>query len=108
MAKAAVLKSELIYKHLMDAESKYLFEKRVMYYLTRDYRYISDIIEHLPQKIELDENVEKCKTLKDRLIVWGAGNDYKILKELYPDFDFLPSVIKMRQSRIWDGMGKKS
>lgn len=96
---------ELIYKHLMDAESKYLFEKRVMYYLTYDYRYISDIIEHLPQKIKLDENVEKCKMIKDRLIVWGAGNDYKILKELYPDFDFFAFCDKneAKQKTGWDG-----
>ena len=96
---------ELIYKHLMDAESKYLFEKRVMYYLTDDHRYISDIIEHLPQKARLNENVEKCKLIKDRLIVWGAGNDYKILKELYPDFDFFAFCDKnvTKQETGWDG-----
>lgn len=96
---------ELIYKHLMDLESKYVFEKRVMYYLTNDYRYISELIEHLPQKVKLNEIVERCKMIKDRLIVWGAGNDYKILKELYPDFDcfMLCDKDKVKQETGWDG-----
>lgn len=104
-AKVMNKRCELIYKHLMDAESRYLFEKRIMYYLTRDYRYISDIVEHLPQKVKLNENVEKCKTVKDHLIVWGAGNDYKILKDLYPDFDFFTFCDKdeVKQETGWDG-----
>ena len=77
-----------IYEKLADDTSKYLFEKRVMYWLTKDYRYINDMIESLPIKKEMDQIIENCKGISERLIVYGAGNDYELLKRAYPTFDF--------------------
>lgn len=78
-----------IYSHLVDDESRFFFEKRLAWWLTGDKKYLLDSIEGLDQKKTWDEYVEKCKDLGDRLIVYGACEDYRVFKELYPDVQFL-------------------
>jgi len=79
---------EHIYNRLQDEKSKELFENRLMYYMTNDYKYMERIISGLEQKKELDRLVEKCKNHLDNLVIYGAGNDLLILTGLYPDFQF--------------------
>ncbi len=73
-----------IYLHLQDETSKWLFEKRIMYSLTGDESFIDQIIKSLLQKYKLDSLMEKVGAVKERLIVYGAGNDFLLLSRLYP------------------------
>lgn len=73
-----------IFLHLQDETSKWLFEKRMMYSLTGDESFINQIIKSLLQKYNVDSLMEKVGEVKERLIVYGAGNDFLLLSRLYP------------------------
>ena len=73
-----------IFLHLQDETSKWLFEKRIMYSLTGDEGFINQIIEDLLQKYKIDGLMEKVDAVKERLIAYGAGNDFLLLNRLYP------------------------
>lgn len=92
--------------HLQDKESKFIFDNRLLFGLTGDYKYIENIISTLPQKIELDKAVDKCKQLIDQLVIYGAGNDLLILSALYPDFKFryLCDKDEQKQKNGWNGI----
>lgn len=95
-----------IYGQLQDEVSKFMFENRILYMLTGDYRYISRIILFLPQRQELDKAVEKCRQHIDEVVIWGTGNDLLILTELYPDlgFQYLCDKNKEKQEKGWRGI----
>lgn len=73
-----------IYQHLQDERSKRLFQTRLMYSLTGDECFIYEMIEALPQKHRVDTMMEKAGQVKDKLIIYGAGNDLTLLSKLYP------------------------
>lgn len=75
-----------VYAHLQDEHSKLIFENRLLYSLTEDRAYIRRIAAALPRVKELDRMVEFCKSHRDEIVVYGAGNDLLTLLELYPDF----------------------
>lgn len=87
-----------IYNHLQDEESKHIFENRLLYTLTGDGRYIRRMLSQLPAKHELDQAAAFCRTHLNEVVFYGAGNDLKLLTELYPDLDI---------SCICDGSRKK-
>jgi len=97
---------EHIYNQLQDEKSKDLFEKRLMYYLTKDYKYMQSIISGLDQKRELDRLVAECKRHIDDLVIYGAGNDLLILSGLYPDFHFkcICDRSEEKQKNGWRGI----
>lgn len=95
-----------IYNHLQDNESKLLFENRLLYALTGDFKYIQRIITAIPQKVELDKAVEFCKNHTDELVIYGAGNDLQILTDLYPDFkiQLICDKSEQKQKAGWQGI----
>lgn len=94
-----------IYLHLQDEVSKQNFECRLMYSLTDDYKFVAQMIESLPQKKNVDELMEKTGQVSGQLIVYGAGNDFKLLNRLYPDFSFkyLCDRDSCKQKNGWGG-----
>lgn len=76
-----------VYSHLADEESKKLFENKVMYALTSDYKYVMRMFENIPEKSELDKVIAGCKTLTGDVVYYGAGNDLKLLLRLYPELE---------------------
>ncbi len=95
-----------IYSQLQDDVSRSIFDNRILYMLTQYYEYIDRIIWSLPQRQELDKAVEKCRQLRDKVVIWGAGNDLLILKDLYPDLDiqYLCDKNKKLQEEGWNGI----
>lgn len=77
-----------VYSHLMDDESKKYYEKRIMYWLTGDLKYLLELIEQLPQSQTWEEYVSKCKPVEKELIVYGACADYEAFRLLHPEVDF--------------------
>lgn len=77
-----------IYSRFQDEYSRWLYEKRVMYSITGDNAYVDDIMRSLIDSDQIDELMTKAKTVSDRLVIRGAGNDYWILKRLYPELEF--------------------
>lgn len=73
-----------IYFSLQDEISRYFFEKRLMYSLTGDESFIHQMIESLPQKHSVNILMINAGKVKDRLIIYGAGNDFTLLSALYP------------------------
>ncbi len=76
-----------IYRHLQDDRSRFLFEKRACFSLTGDERYIDDIIDDFLLNDAMSRMMERMIALADKLIIWGAGNDYYTLKRRYPSLD---------------------
>lgn len=74
-----------IYLHLQDEPSRQFFQLRLMYSLTRDERFIRQMIESLPQKQSVDIMIKEAEHVKEKLIIYGAGNDFSLLSMLYPD-----------------------
>ena len=95
-----------IREHLQDDKSRFIFDNRLLYALTGDYDYINKIILSLPQKKELDAAVKKCREHADQLVIWGAGNDLLILRNLYPDFPVqrLCDRDERKQQKGWRGI----
>ena len=76
-----------VYTHLGDDVSKKLFENKIMYALTSDYKYVTQMFADIPEKQQLDQVIVKCKALEDDVVYYGAGNDLKLLMRLYPELD---------------------
>lgn len=82
---------QYIWSHLMDMESKFIFEKKLMYCITNDTRYLMELIEQvLPKEMlnRLHDLVHKIKNVESRLIVRGGGRGYQILKYICPDLNY--------------------
>ena len=103
--KDLMAKASYIYSHLQDEQSKRIFGARLLYALTGDYRHIQQMIEQLPQKRTLDIAIEKCKQHMDHLVVYGVGNELKLLERLYPDvaFQFFCDRNEKKQQDGWNG-----
>ena len=76
------------YTCLQDDTSRFLYEKRCMWSLTGDDKYIDDIIESIVYKDVLDVMMKRAMTVSDRLVIRGIGNEYHTLSRLYPDLEF--------------------
>lgn len=74
-----------IYLRLQDETSRKLFEKRLLHSLTSDEHFIDEIINALPQKNSVDDLMKRAERVKERLIIYGAGNDFTLLSRLYPE-----------------------
>lgn len=74
-----------IYTALQDEESRFLFEKRILYNLTGEIKHLADIV------FETDDRwkalLEFCKQIKDGLVLYGCGIYGKILSSKIP-FDY--------------------
>ena len=77
-----------VYQYLYDDKSRFLYEKRCMWSLTQDHRYIDDIILSLIDKEQADKLMDKARSVSDRLVIRGAGNEYGTLRRFYPDLRF--------------------
>lgn len=74
---------------LRDDMSRRLYEKRVMYSLTGDESFIYEMLESFRIKDKMDAMMAELSKHSDRLVIRGAGNDFKTLKYWYPDMQFL-------------------
>lgn len=96
-----------IYGSLSDEKSKFIFENRILYTLTGETEYISRIIEKsMPQKADLDKAVAFCKNHVDTTVLYGAGNDLRLLSGLYPDFEVrqICDGNRKKQKNGWHGI----
>ncbi len=82
------IKSRDVYDKLQDDYSCFLYEKRAMYCLSGNKRYLDEILGSIIDKKRLFELVDDMKAVKKRLVIRGAGNDYFVLKKLCPDLEF--------------------
>lgn len=99
------IKSRAVYGRLQDNYSRFLYEKRAMYCITGDGRYTDDILYSIIDKDILEDIVEKLRSVSDRLAIRGAGNDYWIMKKLYPslEFAFFVDQDDTKRGRLIDG-----
>lgn len=77
-------KLPIIYVRLGDDISKAIFEKRLLYSLTKDYSYIRDIIFCSAVGKRLAQQVQKLISQEKELYVYGAGIDAARFLKLYP------------------------
>ncbi len=83
-----------VYTHLQDDKSKLIFEKRALWSLSGDARYIFEMLDAIRDRDGMDRMVEQMRTVSDHLVVRGAGNEYRTFKRWYPDFTFACFVDK--------------
>lgn len=106
MKKNTIESMKKIYASLGDEESKHLFESRVMYSLTGDYRYVGRMFSDIVEKKILDEAIRECMLLEGEVVFYGAGNDLKIIRTLYPDLmiDCICDKDPAKQMSGWYGI----
>ncbi len=94
-----------IYSRLQDDYSRFLYEKRIMYSLTGNMTYADDILKSVVDSDMFNKLMDEAMSVKDRLVIRGAGNDYWVLKKLFPKLDFVYFVDndKTKQGKIIDG-----
>ena len=76
------------WNRLSDDASRFLYEKRCMWSLTGDDRYITDIIRFMLRDGKADALIEKAKSVSDRLVIRGLGNEYHTIRQYYPELEF--------------------
>lgn len=81
-------KSKAVYGHFQDEYSRFIYEGRVMYCLTGDITYMNRVSRSVLDRDVLDGLMRDLSKISEHLIIRGAGNDYLVLKELYPSFEF--------------------
>lgn len=72
----------LIYNNLQDDKSRNIFEKRLMYSLTSEYRFIQDIVEMSPFAVEFKNNLKNAPGDK---ILFGSGRLGRTMAFLAPE-----------------------
>lgn len=82
------IKTREVYGRLQDDYSRFIYEGRAMYCLTGNNLYMNRVSHSVLDMDILDNLMTKLANVKDRLVVRGAGNDYKVIRELYPELDF--------------------
>lgn len=94
-----------VYEHLQDDRSRWLYEKRVMWSLTSDHKYLDNIVDLLIDLNNVNEFINKAKRAEGHLVIRGAGNDYRIIKHLYPELEFQVFVDNdtTKQNSLIDG-----
>ncbi len=73
---------------LSDDTSRFLYEKRCMWSLTGDEKYVDDIVDSMIDKQALGEMLDKAKQVSDKLLIRGTGNEYGTLMRLCPELEF--------------------
>ena len=96
----------IVYSCLGDDESKRLFQCRMMYALTADSKYVKQMYEGLPEKLELDKVIAKCMNFEEECVYYGAGNDFRIISMLYPGINVqcLCDRDVTKQKNGWNGI----
>ena len=103
-----------VYNHLEDEESKMIFENRVKFNESDDYRYIGEIVDkYVPELAENKWNPEKERELvreilsrKKKTIIFGAGYNgkkvFRLCTENGVETDFFCDNNKERQNTVSD------
>lgn len=84
----SIEKTREIYEHLQDDYSRYIYEGRAMYCLTGDIAYMNKVSRSVLNMDVLNELMRNMASVKDKLVIRGAGNDYAVIKEMFPGFEF--------------------
>ena len=93
-----------IYDALIDDESRYLFENRLMFSFTGDDRYIDNVIKTTPEGREVFAKLENNE--KD-IVVFGAGTKGTEIARIYKKFGikcFVDNGVKKSYEKYIDGL----
>ncbi|PRX67068.1 FkbM family methyltransferase [Cohnella sp. SGD-V74] len=77
-----------IYNHLADKQSQDIFQSRMMYSLTNDYRFIMDVVNMLPQSQQLNTLISTIPDISSELIMYGAGSEFNRIICAFPQIKF--------------------
>ncbi|MDE6744087.1 MAG: FkbM family methyltransferase [Lachnospiraceae bacterium] len=76
---------EKIYHLLQDDLSKYIFENRLMFSLTKDTKFMKNVVYTIKEAREI---YDYLKTIKSKIGIFGAGRAGRYLLETYSDIEF--------------------
>ena len=82
------IKTREIYGRLQDEYSRFIYEGRAMYCLTGNISYMNKVSRSVLDMDILNSIMNELAGIKDKLVVRGAGNDYTVIRELFPSFEF--------------------
>ncbi len=71
----------LVYSHLMDEESRYIFRERLLWSATNDIYHIRNVVNILPEGRSFSEAINKTKSF----FIWGVGAWGRDLALVYGD-----------------------
>ncbi len=81
--------SRIVYARLQDDYSRFIYEKRAMYCITMDNRFMTELGESVLDRKILSDLMKDMEKVKDKLVVRGAGNDYWVIRRMFPEFEFV-------------------
>lgn len=81
-------KTKQVYDRLADDISRFIYEKRIMWSLTQNDKYIADIIKSMMEKQKADEMMKHTERVSGKLAVRGLGNEFQTLLRYYPGLSF--------------------
>lgn len=90
-----------IYGLLGDDLSKEIFEKRLMYSLTGDMKFIRNVVCTIPKGREI---YEKLKEHKKEIGIFGAGDVGRHLVAVYQDIEFACFIDNKRAGTVYEGL----
>lgn len=88
---------ETVYSHIVDDESRVIFENRLMYSLTLDKEYVERIIRKQKPAQQF------LKELDGRLYIYGAGVRCRCLLDAYPDKKWV-GIVDIKKTGDIDGI----
>ena len=96
-------KIERIYDSLVDAESIDIFQNRFMYSMTRDYRYMNNMVSKISAgKMFVDTLRRKCQG--GGIIIYGAGIKGTRLVNLFPEVNWIGYIDKELEGTVCNGL----
>lgn len=89
MNKQDIAMSSKIYNHLADIESKRIFGQRLLYSLTDDYRWLSEIVRQSKEGQMFLRSISKSDSNRE-VVMFGVGEWAKELLKIFPEvhYDF--------------------
>lgn len=91
-----------IYEHLGDEKSKSIFEKRLLYSFTNDYKYINQLVCDIEGGKRFLSKLESVKE-KD-IYIYGAGIKGSRLIQIFPDIQWAGYIDVSKQGGTYQGL----
>lgn len=91
-----------IYEHLGDEKSKFIFEKRLLYSFTNDYKYINQLVCDIEGGKKFLSKLDSAKE-KD-IYIYGAGIKGSRLIQIFPDIQWAGYIDVGKQGGTYQGL----
>ena len=80
---------KVVYEHIADEESRFIFSNRLLYSATGDYKYIKSIVLSTEMGQKIFELLKKSANNHDNMVIDGAGEYGRFIYQDYPELPWV-------------------